>query len=87
MNKHQAGRSQDLGRSSGNEEGGERIRLGQFLKLAGVVQTGGEGKALIAEGAVKVNGEPCWQRGHHLDPEDVVEMDGRKYLVSDFIRG
>ena len=35
---------------------GETIRLGQLLKLAGIVDSGGEGKALIERG-VLVNGE------------------------------
>ncbi len=34
----------------------EMIRLGQFLKLACVVSTGGEAKVLIQSGQVKVNG-------------------------------
>ena len=62
----------------------ERIRLGQFLKLAGLIGTGGEGKMLIQQGLVSVNGEPCFQRGRHLNPSDKVKLEGRKYLVSDF---
>ena len=33
------------------------IRLGQLLKVAGIVDSGGEAKALIADGEVTVNGE------------------------------
>ena len=55
----------------------ERIRLGQFLKLAGLADTGGEAKMLIQDGAVLVNGEACLQRGRHLNPGDLVEVEGR----------
>lgn len=51
---------------------GEMIRLGQLLKLAGVVGGGGEAKALLAEGAVSVNGEPESRRGRQLVAGDVV---------------
>jgi ribosome-associated protein len=51
---------------------GDSIRLGQLLKLAGVVDGGGEAKALLAEGAVQVNGEPEMRRGRQLRPGDVV---------------
>ena len=33
------------------------IKLGQALKLAGVVEDGGEAKAVISDGLVKVNNE------------------------------
>ena len=36
---------------------GEMIRLGQLLKLGGVVESGADGKELLATGAVVVNGE------------------------------
>ena len=54
----------------------EVIRLGQFLKLAGVVETGGEAKARIQEGEAKVNGEEETRRGRQLVPGDVVEFAG-----------
>ena len=52
------------------------IRLGQLLKLAGVVETGGEGKLRIQEGEAKVNGEVETRRGRQLVPGDVVEFAG-----------
>jgi ribosome-associated protein len=52
------------------------IRLGQFLKLAGVVDTGGEAKARIQEGEAKVNGEVETRRGRQLVPGDLVEFGG-----------
>ena len=52
------------------------IRLGQFLKLAGVVETGGEAKARIQEGEAMVNGEVETRRGRQLVPGDLVEFAG-----------
>ncbi|HCC54266.1 MAG TPA: RNA-binding protein [Desulfobulbaceae bacterium] len=52
------------------------IRLGQFLKLAGVVETGGEAKARIQEGEARVNGEVETRRGRQLVPGDLVEFAG-----------
>ena len=51
---------------------GDVIRLGQLLKVAGLVDSGGEAKALLAEGAVTVNGEPEARRGRQLRDGDVV---------------
>jgi ribosome-associated protein len=50
------------------------IRLGQLLKAAGLVDTGGAAKALLAEGVVTVNGEPETRRGRQLAPGDVVAI-------------
>ncbi len=52
------------------------IRLGQLLKLAGVVETGGEGKLRIQEGEAKVNGEVETRRGRQLVAGDLVEFAG-----------
>jgi ribosome-associated protein len=51
---------------------GESIRLGQLLKLAGLVGGGGEAKAFLASTPVLVNGEPDARRGRQLHPGDVV---------------
>jgi ribosome-associated protein len=50
------------------------IRLGQLLKLAGVVDGGGEAKELLAEGAVSVNGSAEARRGRQLGGGDVVRV-------------
>lgn len=47
------------------------IKLGQAMKLAGVVGSGVEAKIVIGEGKVKVNGEVCVMRGKKLYPGDV----------------
>lgn len=60
----------------------ESIRLGQFLKLANLVETGGLAKELIADGQVLVNGEADTRRGRHLHPGDVVEVAGMSARVA-----
>ncbi|GID28552.1 RNA-binding S4 domain-containing protein [Paractinoplanes brasiliensis] len=60
---------------------GDMIRLGQFLKLADLIDTGGEGKVLIASGDVAVNGEVDTRRGRQLHPGDVVEVLGKQARV------
>ena len=52
------------------------IRLGQLLKAAGLAGTGGEAKLLLAEGGVRVNGEPESRRGRQLRRGDVVSVGG-----------
>ena len=47
---------------------GDTIRLGQLLKLAGVVGGGGELKGFLAATTVLVNGEPDARRGRQLHP-------------------
>jgi ribosome-associated protein len=51
---------------------GDMIRLGQLLKLADVVEGGGEVKDFLAEVSVRVNGEREDRRGRQLHPGDVV---------------
>jgi ribosome-associated protein len=60
---------------------GDMIRLGQLLKLADVVDSGGELKALLAEAEVLVNGEPENRRGRQLHPGDVVRVAGDELRV------
>ena len=57
------------------------IRLDALLKFAGAVETGGEAKLLIQDGAVKVNGEVCTMRGKKLCPGDRAELDGQVFSV------
>ena len=59
------------------------IRLGQFLKLANLVESGGEAKPLVADGAVTVNGEVETRRGRQLSPGDVVSVGGHSARVVD----
>ena len=57
------------------------IRLDQFLKLAGVVGSGGQAKVLIQGGAVQVNGVLETRRGRKLKPGDAVECEGETLTV------
>jgi ribosome-associated protein len=60
----------------------DMIRLGQFLKLADLIDTGGEAKVLITIGDVTVNGEVDTRRGRQLHPGDVVSVRGRSARVA-----
>lgn len=55
---------------------GDGIRLGQLLKLAGLVETGGEAKLRIQEGEARVNGTVETRRGRQLVAGDRVEFGG-----------
>jgi ribosome-associated protein len=62
---------------------GDVIRLGQLLKFANLVMDGGEAKALIAAGAVTVDGEPETRRGRQVGVGSLVEVElpqGRQAL-------
>lgn len=61
----------------------DTIRLGQFLKLANLIDSGADAKSAIADGRVSVNGETESRRGRQLRPGDVVELDGRGARVTD----
>ncbi|QBJ96577.1 RNA-binding S4 domain-containing protein [Rhodococcus sp. ABRD24] len=60
----------------------ESIRLGQFLKLANLIESGAEAKGVIADGFVSVNGEVEIRRGRQLRDGDVVEIGGMSARVS-----
>ncbi len=53
----------------------EYIKLDSLLKYAGVTETGGIAKEVIAEGRIKVNGEVCTMRGKKLRNGDCAEID------------
>lgn len=54
----------------------DSIRLGQFLKLSNLVDSGSDAKFLLAEGEVMVNDEVEIRRGRQLRAGDIVEYDG-----------
>lgn len=54
----------------------ESIRLGQFLKLASLIDSGADAKAVISDGLVEVNGEVETRRGRQLRTGDVVSYGG-----------
>jgi ribosome-associated protein len=57
------------------------IRLGQLIKLAGLVGSGGEVKGFLGEQPVLVNGQPEQRRGRQLGPGDVVEAAGERLTL------
>ncbi|WP_028637008.1 RNA-binding S4 domain-containing protein [Nocardioides sp. URHA0032] len=61
----------------------ESIRLGQFLKLANLVESGSEAKPLIAAGMVRVNDEVETRRGRQLVKGDVVSLAAQSARVAD----
>jgi ribosome-associated protein len=60
----------------------ETIRLGQLLKLAGVIDSGSEVKALLAAEAALVNGEPEVRRGRQLHAGDRVQVAGHELQLT-----
>ena len=61
--------------------GGEVIRLGQFLKFAGLLDSGGNVKEAIIDGFVVMNSEVDRRRGRQLQLGDIVSFDGRSARV------
>jgi ribosome-associated protein len=59
----------------------EYIKLDDLLKFSGLVVTGGQAKAVILEGLVKVDGEVCLMRGKKLRGGEIVEFEGNKIKV------
>ncbi|WP_298439482.1 RNA-binding S4 domain-containing protein [Geobacter sp.] len=59
----------------------DHIKLDSFLKAENLVGSGGEAKALIAGGAVRVNGETELRRGRKLRPGDQVEVGGETFVI------
>lgn len=59
----------------------EFIKLGQALKLAGLVESGVDAKLIIQDGLVKVNGEIDTRRGKKLFSGDTFEYEGQTVKV------
>ena len=59
----------------------EFIKLGQALKLSGMVESGLDAKLFIQDGEVKVNGEVEIRRGRKLYKGDKVEFDGEEFTI------
>ena len=59
----------------------ESIRLGQFLKLADLVDSGADAKPLLMQGLVLVNEEMETRRGRQLAKGDVVSLGGSAVRV------
>jgi len=61
---------------------GDMIRLAQLLKLADLVDSGGDARELLLENAVTVNGEPETRRGRKLHRGDVVAVGEQTVRVA-----
>lgn len=59
----------------------EYITLGQFLKLADVIESGGEAKMFLAQNEVLIDGTPDNRRGRKLRGGEVIEILGQKYEI------
>ena len=57
------------------------IKLGQALKLAGVVGSGVEAKMMVQNGDVLVNGNVCTERGKKLTEGDVFTFEEKSYII------
>ena len=60
------------------------IKLEAALKLANCVSTGGEAKAVIQDGQVKVGEEVCLMRGKKLYDGDSFRFNGKTYTISKY---
>lgn len=62
----------------------EYITLGQFLKLADVIQTGGMAKWFLSEHKIFINGEQDQRRGRKLYAGDQIQIEGfGEFIVAD----
>ena len=57
------------------------MKLDQFLKFKGVVQTGGEAKMIIRSGKISVNGIVEIRRGRKLHDGDQILFANETYIV------
>ena len=57
------------------------MKLDQFLKFIGVVQTGGEAKLIIRSGEISVNGIIENRRGRKLIDGDQIIIANETYIV------
>lgn len=59
----------------------EFVTLGQFLKLANLIQTGGEAKFYLQEHEVKIDGEFDNRRGRKLYNDMIVEIENQTFKI------
>ncbi|MBP6097181.1 MAG: RNA-binding S4 domain-containing protein [Methyloversatilis sp.] len=60
---------------------GEYVALCDLLKLAGIASSGGEGKVRVAQGDVRVDGQPESRKTAKIRAGQVVECDGVRVTV------
>ena len=59
----------------------EYVTLGQFLKLADIISSGGEAKFAVKEMDIYVNGEREDRRGRKLYPNDQITIEGSTFVI------
>ncbi len=59
----------------------EYVTLGQFLKIADIISTGGEAKIFLSSNSILINNENDKRRGRKLYKGDNLEILGVKYLI------
>ena len=59
----------------------EYITLGQFLKLADIIQSGGEAKSFLAQNEVEIDGVSDNRRGRKLRGGEIIEILGQTYEI------
>ncbi|MDD6250176.1 MAG: S4 domain-containing protein YaaA [Bacillales bacterium] len=57
------------------------VTLGQFLKLADIIQSGGEAKLYLANNKVLINGEEDNRRGRKLKDGDIIKIKEKTYRI------
>jgi ribosome-associated protein len=72
---------------NGSTPNDKSLRLDHFVKQRAMLGTGGQAKVMIQNGEVKVNGEAETRRRRKLNVGDVVEVDGKRFVVSDVDSG
>ena len=60
---------------------GEYIELCKLLKAANLVISGGEGKEVVAQGLVTVDGKPETRKRCKIQPGQIVEFEGSRIVV------
>ena len=58
------------------------IKLDSALKLADIAGSGGMAKLLIEDGAIRIDGEVCLQRGKKLYPGDSFRFQNSVYIIT-----
>ncbi len=62
------------------------IELNSFVKVLNWAPTGGQAKQLIRSGVIKVNGEVELRNGKKLIASDIIEYQGKKYIVGKMVK-
>ena len=60
---------------------GDNVRLCDLLKLAGIAESGGQGKHLVAAGEVSVDGQPESRKAARIRAGQIVECRGARIVV------